>query len=230
MSSSKVSFFASSGLSSSSATPVANLIEQWGNKSIASCVLGISKINMASNLNRKVAHSALLLLQKEIDYEQDDEGEIENESGIIIEYGDYSPNMTDTERDYTKKGLVIYHYGNKGGLRYYVKKYGEFTKEFGDIGYIDLNIDPNNQQSFDHFINEITKSEENKWIKSNYSSFNDFNCQTFSIYALKVIKPYFNSSNIYPTDLNMALKKSKKKLDFVPSNIKEELMNFYRKI
>ena len=229
MSSSKISFFSSSGLSSSSATPVANLIEQWENKPIASCVLGISKINMASSLNSNVSHSALLLLQKEIDYDQDDEDEIKKENGILIEYGDYKPSMDKTENIYTQKGYVIYRYGDKGGLRYYVKKYGEFIKEFGDIGYIDLNIDVDNQQSFNHLINKIAKLDENKWIQAKYSSFNDFNCQTFSIYALKEIKPYFNSSNIYPTDPNLAIKKSKKKLDFIPSNIKTELMNFYRK-
>ena len=229
MSSSRVSFLSSGGLSNSSATPVTNLIEQWENKSIASCVLGISKINMASNLNSKVSHSSLLLLQKEIDYDQDDEEEFKNETGIIIEYGDYSPDMNKTEKEYTRQELVKYHYGAQGGLRYYCKKYGEFIKEFGDIGYIDLNIDADNQQSFNHFINEITKSEDKKWIKAKYSSFNNFNCQTFSIHALKIIKPYFNSSNIYPTDSNLALKKSKKKLDFIPSNIKVVLMEFYRK-
>ena len=230
MSSSLVSF--SSSISSASVSnTVSSLIEQWGNKPIASCVLGISKIGMKSNLTNKISHSALLLLNKEIDYDQDDEDEILNRDGIIIEYGDYNPNMSPQEKDYTKRGLVIYHYGDKGGLRYYVKKYKEFIEKLADLGYIDLNIDENNQQSFDHFINTIAKKEDNKWIQSNYSvGFTNFNCQTFSIDALKELKPYFNSSNIFPCNIDLARKKSKQKLEFIPSNIKTELINYYRKL
>ena len=228
MSASLVSF-SSSIASASSANSVVNLIEQWENKSIASCVLGISKIGLSSNLSSKIAHSALLLLQKKIDYDVDDDEVILNENGIIIEYGDYGPNKSNIEKEYVKNGLVIYRYGDKGGLRYYVKKYKDFIKEFGDIGYVDLNIDENNQQSFSHFIDKIAKIEDNKWIQSKYSASFNFNCQTFTIEALKELNPYFNSSNIYPTDLNLAAKKSKKKLDFIPSNIKTELMNFYKR-
>ena len=57
-----------------------------------------------------------------------------------------------------KKGLVIYHYGDKGGLRYYIKKYSEFIKEFGDIGYIDLNIHVDNQITFNTFLNKVAKT------------------------------------------------------------------------
>ena len=52
-----------------------------------------------------------------------------NRTGILIEYGDYSPDMNKTEKNYVDKGLVIYRYDDKGGLRYYVKKYGEFIKD-----------------------------------------------------------------------------------------------------
>ena len=221
--------FSSAIASTSSSTSIVDLIEQWENKSIASCVLGISKIGITSNLSTKLSHSALLLLQKKIDYDEDDEEVILNENGILIEYGDYNPNKYPTEKEYVKKGLVIYRYGDKGGLRYYAKKYKDFIKQFGDIGYVDLNIDENYQQSFSHFIDKIAIKEDNKWIQSKYSASFNFNCQTFTIEALKELNPYFNSSNIYPTDLNLAAKKSKKKLDFIPSNIKTELMNFYKK-
>ena len=161
--------------------------------------------------------------------ELDDDEVILNENGIIIEYGDYGPNKSNIEKEYVKNGLVIYRYGDKGGLRYYVKKYKDFIKEFGDIGYVDLNIDENNQQSFSHFIDKIAKIEDNKWIQYKYSASFNFHCQTFTIEALKELKPYFNSSNIYPQNLELATKKSKKKLDFIPSNIKTELMNFYKR-
>ena len=218
-----------SGSSSSSSVTVTNLIEKWKNNPIASCVLGLSKIGKASYLSYKISHSAILLLQKEIDYDQDDESEIQNSDGIIIEYGDYNPNMSKKEKGLWENGSVIYRYGEQGGLRYYVKKYSEFIEEFADVGYVDLNIDVNNQKSFDFFINEVAPTYEKKWIQENYSGINDFNCQTFSIHALKQLKPYFNSGNIYPKEQNLANKKSKQKLAFIPSNIKDELMKYYRK-
>ena len=143
--------------------------------------------------------------------------------------------MSEDETIHTKNGSIIYRYGDKGGLRYYVKKYSEFITEFGDIGYIDLNIKPNNQRPFVEFIDNVAKLEDNKWIKAKYkvSMFNsiNYNCHNFVIEALKILKPYFNFSNIFPSNSNLALKKSKrKKLDFIPSNIKTELMKYYKKL
>jgi len=143
--------------SSSTSTPVSNIINDWGNCCIVSCVLGISKIGLTSNLNNKISHAAILLLKKEIDYDEDDDTEILNENGILIEYGDYDSNKYE-EKVLVKKGLVIYHYGDKGGLRYYIKKYSEFIKEFGDIGYIDLNMHVDNQITFNTFLNKVAKT------------------------------------------------------------------------
>ena len=203
-------------------TFVSEIIEKWKTNIIASCCLGISRINFTSTM---IYHSAILLLQKEIDYDYN-EDEIENEIGIVIEYGDYSPNMSKEESENVKKGRVIYHYGDKGGLRYYVKTYGEFIKEFTDIGYVDLNIEPEKQQTFEHFISKIAKKEDNKWIKEKYSSY-DFDCQTFSAEVIKVLKPYFYWSNIYPTDKDL-FRRYKKRIEFIPYNIRTELMNFYK--
>ena len=202
-------------------TLISEIIEGWKTNIIAFSCLGISRINILLN---KQYHSAVLLLQKEIyDYDED---EIENEIGIVIEYGDYSPNMSKEESENVKKGRVIYHYGDKGGLRYYVKTYGEFIKEFTDIGYVDLNIEPEKQQTFEHFISKIAKKEDNKWIKEKYSSY-DFNCQTFSAEVIKVLKPYFYWSNIYPTDKDL-FRRYKKRIEFIPYKIRTELMNFYK--
>jgi len=210
--------------SSSSSTSVSNLLSQWEHKGISSCVLGMSKIGKASNLTYKLSHAALLLLTKKIDYDEDDESEMTNEDGILIEYGDY-----EEEKSKVQKGLVVYHYGDKGGLRYYIKKYGEFIKEFGDIGYVDMNIHENNQTTFDVFINKVAKREDNKWIKKNYSVPFGFHCQTFAVEALKELKPYFKTSNVYPSDPNLAKKKSKQKMEFIPANIKEQLIKFHIK-
>jgi hypothetical protein len=213
--------------SSSSSAPVSDIISQWKNSCIQSCVLGISKIGMTSNLSTKISHAAILLLNKEIDYDEDDDNIILDTNGILIEYGEYDPNK-DEEKNKVKKGLVVYHYGEKGGLRYYIKKYGRFIEEFGDIGYIDLNIHSDNQISFDTFLDKIAKLEDNKWTLNNYSAIYNFNCQNFAIEALHELNPHFVIGNIYPKDPNLAAKKSKKKLDFVPSNIKEELLKLYK--
>ena len=211
-----------SSFSSSNTTSVSDIIEKWKTNIIASFCLGISKINFASKLSYKISHSAILLFQKEIDFDCDEE-----ELGILIEYGDYSPNMSKEESESVKKGRVIYHYGDKGGLRYYVKTYGEFIKEFTDLGYVDLNIEPEKQQTFEHFISKVAKKKDNKWIKEKYSSY-DFNCQTFSAEVIKVLKPYFYRSDIYPTDKDL-FRRYKKRMEFIPSKIRNELMNFYRK-
>ena len=213
--------------SSSSSAPVSDIISQWKNSCIQSCVLGISKIGMTSNLSTKISHAAILLLNKEIDYDEDDDNIILDTNGILIEYGEYDPNKGE-EKNKVKKGLVVYHYGEKGGLRYYIKKYGRFIEEFGDLGYIDLNIHSDNQISFDTFLDKIAKLEDNKWTLNNYSAIYNFNCQNFAIEALHELNPHFVIGNIYPKDPNLAAKKSKKKLDFVPSNIKEELLKLYK--
>ena len=212
-----------SSIDSSNATSVSDIIEQWKKNIIASFCLGISKINFASKLSYEISHSAILLFQKEIDFDCDEE-----ELGILIEYGDYSPNMSKEERENAKDGKVIYHYGDKGGLRYYVKTYGEFINEYADLGYVELNIDPENQQTFEHFISKIAKKEDNKWIIEKYSNIHDFNCQTFSAEVIKVLKPYFQSFNIYPKDKDL-FRRYKKRMEFIPSKIRNELMNFYRK-
>ena len=216
----KVSSFFSNFFSS----PIVNIIDKWENEPFHSCVLGICKNNtiIGSVLGNSINHSALLLLFKEIDYEIK---EYQNEIGILIEYGLFSPDMTETEKKRVQKGLVIYPYGNKGGLRYYEKQYNEFIRDFGDIGYVDLNINKKNQINFGHFINKIANLEENKWIKKNFSLLN-FNNQTFVIEALKEIKPYFRYDNIFPKYKEF---KGSKKLHFIPKNIESELINYYIK-
>ena len=169
-------------------------------------------------------------MTEEIDCNSD-KNAIQEKFGILIEYGYYNPNMCPEEKEYTDKGLVAYHYGDKGGLRYYGKKYSEFIKEFGNIGYINLNIDENNRKSFGYFINEIAKVEDNKWIQSKYvvSLTYNFNCQTFAIEALKLINPYFHLGDVNPADPELAKKKSRAKLGFIPENMKSELMKYLRK-
>ena len=223
----KISINSSSDSSTSSATPVANLINSWGKSKVSSCVFGMSKIGWVSNVTNWVSHTALLLMNIDIDINSE-EDDIEKKTGILVEYGDYHPNMCDTEKDYSKKGYVVYRYGDNGGLRYYGKKYSEFIEEFGDIGYIDLNIDDYNPKTFSDLINRIARVEDNKWIQKKYS-INIFNCQTFALEALKEIKPYFHRGDVYPADKKLQNKKYKEKCEFIPQYMRNELMKYYRK-
>ena len=226
---SKISFNSSSK-SSSSANAVTDIIKQWGQNTIASCILGISKINIASNLINKISHAALLLLPEKIDYDEDFSS-LQKKYGILIEFGDYNPNMCDTEKNYVKNKYVIYHYEDKGGLRYYGKIYNDFCKEFGDLGYIEFNINVDYQLSFNGFLDKIAKKEENRWIQEKYSALN-FNCQNFAIETLKLLKPYFYNINIHlNTNAPRELNSMKDKIGyFVPSNIQSIIMPFYRKM
>ena len=91
-------------------------------QSIKSCVIGISTINIFSGALKDLRHSALLLLDTE------SEDTKEDSKGILIEYGDYHPEMSKTEKKYVDGKYVIYRYNDKGGLRYYVNTYKDFKK------------------------------------------------------------------------------------------------------
>ena len=181
-----IQFNSSSKSSASSAFSVQDVMNQWGNNTIASCILGISKIGKASNLSYNFSHAALLLLDTPIDYDEEEDQNYQERLGILIEYGDYFPEMCKKEKEYVDKKLVIYRYGEKGGLRYYGNKYNKFIDNFGDIGYVDLNIHVNNQITFHDFLDKIAKLENNKWIKEKYhvGLSGNFNCQNFAMEAL----------------------------------------------
>ena len=223
----------SSCQSSSSGTDITKIINSWGVSTIASCILGINKIGDESGLTNLVAHSSLLLLNKKIEYDDGYE-ELKEKQGILIEYVDYNPNSSDYEKNFVKNNLVIYHYDNEGGLRYYGKNYNEFCKEFGNSGYIEFNIKPDFQLTFGYFLEKIAKKEDNKWIQSKYSNdiTNNFNCQSFVIEVFKLLNPYFYKFNIFPNSKeNEKLKSTGQKLDyFVPQNIKSILLPFYIKL
>ena len=183
----------SSTSSTSSATPVANLIAKFNQTSVYSCVVGISLIKKLVGQN--IAHTALLVSNKISKELRKKGGE-----GILIEYGDYQPEMNENEKKYTDKGYVIYRYGKKGGLRYYVKDYNEFKTEFGDIGIINLDLSEECQKTFSFLIDKLAPKEENRWIKNNYNVVGIFketlNCQTFTAHALEILKPEYDDRYI----------------------------------
>ena len=194
---------------------ISNLIENLNENNIISCCLGMSKIYFASNLVRSYAHSALLLLSTSLE----DEDQY-REEGILIEYGDYSPDMCEEETKKYNNKEVLYRYDKEGGLRYYGMKYSKFVEEFGSVGYISMDIDPMYQKTFENFIDLCAPTNERKWIKSNYAI--NHNCQTFVAEALEILRPQFIPLMIQKGPNG---KEYKKKIDIFPNNIKNVLNN-----
>ena len=223
MSISSFTIFSSSKSSVSSAMPVENLIEQIDSKNIITCVLGISPLNFLSSKIKKLVHTSLLLL----DVDAEDLDSKEKLPGILIEYGDYSPDMAPEEAENTKNRLVKYHYGIKGGVRYYVKDYFEFiTSNFCQNGYVILMIDANNQISFSTFINKCAPKNDEKWLKSKYSASNH-NCHNFSAHAIDILKPNYSSMFIFLG--SNTIKTVQQKESIIPDRILDVLHKYKKK-
>jgi len=208
MSISSIYINSSSRSSTSSSIPAADLVAKLNKNLICSCVVGVCSIKFSS-LNKNIAHSALLLLPVDCD---NNEGEL----GILIEYGDYNKNMGESEEKYVNDELVIYNDENEGGLRYYIKIYEEFRKEFGDIGIIELDLDEDKHITFDYFMEQVNRNKS-KWIQKNYSSINN-NCQDFVVEALKILEPKFTFNNVKPWNESKNMPK-KERIKFVPEKI-----------
>ena len=155
----------SSSSSSSSATKIGDLIKKMGQTPIHSCIIGISQLKFHS-LSNNISHAALLLttenrtpiLKKKC----------ESSEGILIEYGNYPPDESKAkkeEEDNIKNNLVIYRYGDKGGLRYYTNTIGFFRKKFCDVGCAVLQIPQFNQNTFSVLIELLAPKNDMKWIK-----------------------------------------------------------------
>jgi hypothetical protein len=181
-------------------------------------VLAMSKIQW-NKVNKDCAHAALLLIETDSEIDDDARGD-----GILIEYGDYSPNMSEEEKKSVEEQRVIYRYGDKGGLRYYAFNYKEFLNIFGDICYVSMDIKSENQMTFEYFIDKVAPPEENDWIKEKYKVIGglmglvggNHNCQVFAAKALDLLKPTFVSKMIVVTDKE---RKKKKKIDIFPKQI-----------
>ena len=135
-----------------------------------------------------MVHTSLLLL----DIDSEELEDVDKLPGILIEYGEYSPDMAKTEKKYTEEGYIKYHYGLKGGLRYYVIDFMDFKNKFCDNGYVILDIDASNQMTFSSFINLCAPEKEEKWLKSKYN-FLFSNCQDFSAHAIGILKPIYSN-------------------------------------
>ena len=156
-------------------------------------------------------------------------------SGIVIEYGDYSPTMSEGEKEAVKNGTVIYRYGDKGGLRYYAIDYKEYVKIFGDICYVSMDIESNNQMTFQSFLDKIAPTTENIWIQEKYNidilkefieNEKDYNhnCQSFASKVLNMLRPSFNPNMIIVTDSSW---KTEKKIGVFPDFIQGVLNTLY---
>ena len=214
-----------SSSSSSSSSSTNSIIKKLNDNKIASCVLGISRIDF-NTFNKNFVHAALFLS----DHKCDERYDIWEE-GIIIEYGDY-PSKDDKvmEEQKVKEGNVIYHYDQekgeikKGGLRYYSNTLIKFKEIFCDICYVDMDIKNINKITFKFFIDKIASKNEEKWTKEKYKV-NPFgtnhHCQVFAAEALKILKPDFRPKDIIV--IADEYKGYKKKIDIFPDVIKNAL-------
>ena len=73
---------------------IADLVKEFDKASIRSCVIGISKID-GYNISHNCVHIALLLSDKKSkEFVKKGGGK-----GILIEYGNYSPNVNDVKKN-----------------------------------------------------------------------------------------------------------------------------------
>ena len=85
---------------SGSAAKVNDIVSQINQKSIRSCVIGASSITGYS-INHNIVHTALLLSEKKANTLERKGG-----TGILIEYGDYSQDIDEQEKNYVKNKVV----------------------------------------------------------------------------------------------------------------------------
>ena len=171
-------------------------------KKIFSCILGISikKGNLIAG--KYYTHTSLWLSDKK-QYEDED-----NPYGLVFEYGNYNEEdeikviVNDNGKDKkmeVKRSCVIYHYGKKGGLRYYAKCLNDYLDIFGTVAYVGLDFENDNQIMFLDFINRVAPVNEEEWIKDKYHLF-DKNCHDFVSKAIQILKPFYRSKDIKVID------------------------------
>lgn len=194
--------------SNSNSDACSNVNEYIKDKRIVSCSLGLSQLStenikgVVGNFlgGKNYVHAALWLSDK--DFENTDE------KGILIEYGNYQQEVETNfifnengkrEEIKIEKKYVIYHYKEKGGLRYYIKNYEDYKKIFATTAYVDLDIANENQIMFNDFIQKCAPIEKNEWIKNNYDFLN-YNCQHFTAHALKILSPIYKPKDIQIID------------------------------
>ena len=204
---------ASSSGFSSSKTETQKVIEKLNEKKIVSCVLALGKLRWYS-FSKECVHASMLLIDTDSGFDDEYRG-----NGILIEYGDYSPNMSEEEKEAVKKERTIYRYGDKGGLRYYVFNYKEYLEKYGDSCYVSMDTKSDNQMTFQAFIDTIAPPNEDKWIQEKYNVSTQ-NCQAFAVQALDLLHPTFSPSSIQIPDKNKSIRN---KLEIFPEKLQKAL-------
>ena len=191
------------------ATNIGDLISKLNNLPISSLIIGISSLKYQS-LSPNITHIVLLLTtEKRMDILM---RKCKVTEGIVIEYGNYpldEPQAKKKEEENIKNGLVIYRYGEKGGLRYYTNTIDYFLNNFCDIGYIILNISKENQYTFPNLIDKLAPLSENKWIKENYKAVGlikkSQNSHDFVCHVIDILKPGYDAAFVMKGQLSKSL-------------------------
>jgi len=183
-------------ISTFNTTKIGDLVKIMDNSPIYTFIIGISSLKFHS-LSKNIVHTAILLTTKRKNEIM--RGKCNDTEGILIEYGNYPPDESEAkkeEEDKIKNGLVIYRYGDKGGLRYYTNTIDYFINNFCDVGYITLNISKDKQCSFLNLIDKLAPLSENKWIKENYNAIGinkkSQNSIDFVCHVIDILKPPYD--------------------------------------
>jgi hypothetical protein len=217
----------SGSISDSSAGSLKKLIDSM---IIVSCCIGISHLGKETLTQKiinylagkKYTHTSIWLSDKKPEEE-------DNPLGIVVEYGDYSQELEcklqiddQGNEAYIKieKDNVKYPYEDRGGIRYYLLAYDEFTNKLGSVAYAELSVEQENQINFKDFINKCAPFGNEQWIKENYN-YRNHNCQHFSAYIIDKLKPKYDPRCIVIKDKSK--KEGKKREDVFPSPVLDVL-------
>ena len=155
--------------------------------------------------------------------------EEDNQLGIVVEYGDYSQGLEcklqiDDQGNESwiniEKDNVKYPYEDRGGLRYYLLSFEEFTEKLGSVAYAELSVKQENQINIKDFMNKCFPLSNDQWNKEKYN-YKNHNCQHFSAYLLDKLKPKYEPKCIIIK--HKSYKERKKREDVFPAPILDVL-------
>ena len=209
-------------------TKFGHSIEKLSFFPINSLIIGFSSLNFHS-LNPNFSNSAILFTSKK--RKEIMKGICKDTEGILIEYGFYSPDThkpNKKEEENITKSLVIYRYGEKGGLRYYTNTIDYFINNFCDVGYITLNISKDKQCSFLNLIDKLAPLSENKWTKENYNEISIIkksqNSNDFVCHVIDILKPPYDKIYIVTRQLSESIN-----YDNIESIIPDSILKILKK-
>ena len=104
--------------------------------------------------------------------------------------------------------------------RFYAKRYQDYREIFGNIAYAESDVNEDEQITFFDFLNKVALKDKEERIKDKYHFLRN-NCYSFTLYAIKVLKPDYRPKDIKLNGKNKL--SGGKRESILPSNIIYEL-------